>query len=575
MVKRKKKKTAEVKIPAWDKSLSFAHGVRDGKIVVSEFARLAVERQLNDLENGVEGFFFSEEAANRPGRFIELLPHIKGEKANNKENIVLEPWQAFIISSVFGWINDKGHRRFKKVYIELPRKNGKSTLTCGVALYMLIADGEEGAEVYSAARNKDQAKIVFDMAKTMVDKRPGLKKATGVQTYKYAVSVANTSSVFRALSSDTNGNLDGLNVHFACVDEVHAHKDRGTWDALATATSARRKPLLWAITTAGSNREGICYELHTYAIKILKGEVKDDSFFAIIYCADKDDDYFSEDTWRKCNPNYHLFADNDLRDKARAAQEMPSAMANFFTKHLNVWVNSHSPWMNMVAWDECEDKTLNEDDFLRDECVIALDLATRTDILAIIKLYRREIDGVNHYYFFPLFYLPEKTVDTSNNGSYLGWVHEEYLYTTPGAATDLQFVQDISLELAARRRNLLGLVFDPWQAQQMIANITNQGYEAAVHGTSARYMSAPMKELEALVLSGRLHHDGNPIMTWMMGNVVCKYDIRENITPVKEAGHLKIDGPVALIMALGYIMEKSEDNAAFERALTDPIIYNG
>lgn len=514
--------------------------------------RLACERQRRDLARKGWRYRFNIEAAERVCQFIELMPHVKGEKASARELIKLEDWQCFILTTVFGWVDAAGYRRFKTVYTEVPRKNAKSTLSSGVALYMLAADGEAGAEVYSAATTREQARIVFGDARQMVLRSPDMREALGVQASTHSVFQTDTGSSFKALSRDQDGNLDGLNVHCGIVDELHGHKDRGVWDVLLTATGARRQPLLWAITTAGFNRAGICFEQRTYVTKLLERVAEDEAYFGCIWTIDEDDDPFDPASWAKANPNWGVSVmPESIERNARVALQMASAQNNFLTKHLNVWVNADTSWMNMAAWEAAADADLEEAAFEGEDCIVACDLATRTDIAPVMRLYtRRADDGQVHYYAFGRYFLPEEAAEDGRSSHYAGWAREGRMVLTPGQVTDFSYIEDEIRDLA-RRVRVTDAAFDPWQAAQIMQRLQAEGLPVLEYRQTVQNMSAPMKELEALVLSGRFHHDGDPVLAWMVSNVVCHTDAKGNVYPRKEQPQNKIDGVVALIMALG------------------------
>lgn len=445
-------------------------------------------------------------------------------------------------------------------------------MTAPIALYCMSADGEPGADVYSAATTRDQAKIIWQDAKAMVDKSPGLRSALRVETSVHSIYQLSTSSKFLPLSRDQQGNLDGLNVHCGLIDELHAHKTRDVWDVIETATGARSQPLIWAITTAGSNRAGICYEQRSYVIKILSNVHEDETYFGIIYTIDKGDDPFDPKSWEKANPNYGISVSiEDLERKAVKARQMAAALNNFLTKHLNVWVNSDSPWMNMTAWDECYDAEMLEEDFDGMDCMLACDLATKTDIAPKIKIFKKAItqlkqgsdpasnqtETADHYFVFPNFYLPEDAVEDGRNSQYSGWVREGYLKVTPGSVTDFSFIEE-DIKEDASKFHVLNCGFDPWQASYLIQRLQVEKLPVLEYRQTVQNMSMPMKELEALVLQKRIHHNGNPVLAWMMSNVVCHIDAKENVYPRKETPANKIDGAVGLIMVIGMYMSPQD-----------------
>ena len=553
-----------------DRANRYIKGVLDGSIAACKWVKLACQRQVDDLANTTHGFMFDESRANRVVKFSEELPHIKGSQYAGKKLEMMD-WQCFILTTVFGWIDDNGNRRFKTAYIEVPRKNGKSTMSAPVALYLLSADGEPGAEVYSAATTRDQARIVWADAKHMVDRSPGLRSALNVQTSAHSIYIGPSASAFKALSKDNNGNLDGLNIHGAIIDELHGHPNRALWDVIETGTGARSQPLIWAITTAGSNRAGICYEQQGYVRKILDGVHDDPTYFGIIYSIDEGDDPFDPAIWAKANPNYGVsVSPDDLARKALKAQQMAAAQNNFLTKHLNVWVNADTSWMNMQYWDKCADPTLSEDDFAGSDCVVSCDLATKIDVAAKVKLFWKTINNERHYYAFGKYYLPEEAAEDGRNTYYQGWAIENRLVLTPGNVTDFSVIED-DLREDARRFNVVNAGFDPWQASALIQRLQQDGLPVLEYRQTVQNMSEPMKELEALVLQGRFHFDGDPVLTWMISNVVCHTDAKENIYPRKERSENKIDGAVALIAALGMAMVNSDDEASFNDFIMRPI----
>lgn len=529
----------------------YAEQVMAGEILACKWVRLACQRQLNDLQRTDLRWHFDENRASHVCRFIELLPHVEGRQWAGKR-ITLEPWQIFILTTVFGWVNENGFRRFRVAYIEVPRKNAKSTKSAGVGLYCLTADDEDGAQVYSAATTRDQARIVWRTAKAMVERTPGLQQRFGVETSVNSIFVEELNALFQPLSRDQGGNHDGYNLHCAIVDELHAHKQRDLWDVLETAMGAREQPLMWAITTAGFNRAGICYQIRGLAVKYLERSTEvDETFFGIIFTIDDGDDWTDPRSWQKANPNWGVsVSPEDIERKARQAMQMASFTNNFLTKHLNVWVNADTAWMDMQAWERAEDTDLSLDEFAGEECIASLDLASKVDVAANIKLFRRKVDELDHFYVFSRFYLPEEAAEGGANSHYAGWARTDHMTLTPGNMIDFAYIED-DIIVDAGRFDLKEVVYDPFQATYLSTRLMEQGINMVEYRNWVKTMSEPMKMLEALVLAGRLHHDGNPVMTWMMSNVVAHLDAKDNIFPRKEFPEQKIDGPVALIMALG------------------------
>lgn len=553
-------------------ALEYAKKVVAKKIPASKFVIAACKRQLDDVKrwsDPTSTYRFDTQKANRVCKFIQLLPHIKGPKAGQR--ICLEPWQIFLLTTIFGWVKEDGTRRFRRVYIEVPRGNGKSALTSGVALYMLCADNEGGAEVYSFATTRDQAKIVFGDAQQMVRLTPGMKSHYGIDVNAHNIQVKKTASKFEALSAE-GSTLDGLNTHFACIDELHAHKTRAVYDVVETSIGKRAQSLLWVITTAGANRAGICYEVRAFVSKILKKATSDESQFGIIYGLDgEEDDWTSESALKKANPNWGISVMPDVLLPLQAkAMSMPSAANNFKTKHLNEWVNADTAWMDMRAWDACADHSLSEHSFMGEPVWIALDLASKVDIAARVKLFMREIDGQQNYYVFGHYYLPRDTVERNENSQYQGWESLGLLTVTEGAVIDFDVIE-ADLFTDCSNYQVLEIPYDPFQATQLSTRMTAQGAPMVEMRPTVLNFSEPMKQLEALVLQRRLHHNGDPVLTWMMSNVVAHLDNKDNIYPKKERPENKIDGVVALIMALGRAMHGQEEQGDLDGFLGAPI----
>ena len=534
-----------------DAALDYARRVQSGEIPACKWARLSVDRQLDDLarEPGDSWpWVFDADRAERPCDFLELLPHIKGKWARERRLIELDPWQCFILTTVFGWVHrDTGLRRFREVYLEIPRKNAKSTLSSGVALYMLTADGEQGAEVYSAATTRDQARIVFDDAKAMAERTPDMRTYLGVAILQHCITVAYTASKFAPLAAE-GSTLDGLNVHFAVLDELHAHKTRAVYDVIDTARGAREQSLLWNITTAGTDRGGICYERRTHLTKVLERVIDDHSTFGIIYSIDETDDPFVEASWAKANPNWGVSVlRDDMEAASRKAAAMPSAMNNFLTKRLNVWVNGESPWMDMRAWERCADKTLQLSDFAGEACWIGLDLAQKKDFAALCLVFQRE----GMWTVFTRLYLNELAVQESGNAHLSGWARSGHVQVTDGDITDFDVVAE-DLRSYCRQFDVQEIAFDPALSMYFAGKLIEEGLPLVEITQRAMFFTPALIQVENMVLEKKLKFDGNPVMTWMVSNLVVKVSkFNELRSPTKERPENKIDGPMAMLMALG------------------------
>lgn len=530
----------------FERAVRYAQRVIAGEIVACKLTRLACERFLKDLARTDWQWRFDEALATRACTFIEHLPHIKGQWARQRLKITLEDWQVFIVCNLFGWVDkDTGLRRFITCYLEVARKNAKSTLAAGIALYMLAADGEPGAEVYSAATTGDQARIVFDVARQMVLREADFIRG-GIDPQRHGLYMPEDARKFEPLNAE-GSTLDGLNPHCTIIDELHAHKRRDVYDVLDTARGARDQSLLASITTAGSDRAGICYEQRTYVVKVLEGVFSDERYFGVIYTLDDQDDWTDPDVWPKANPNYGVSVlVEDFERSAREAMNKPSAQNNFLTKRLNVWVNADSAWMDMRAWDRCHNPALKLDDFEGQDCIAAFDLASKVDIAARVLLFKRG----KKYAAFGRYYLPEQAVDDGRNSQYSGWSRLGRLTVTDGNVVDYDRIETDLKEDAGRFR-LTEVPYDPFQAMQFSQRMLAEGLPMVEMRATVLNFSEPMKELEKLVLEGNFEHDGDPVLTWMVSNVVCHRDAKDNIYPRKEREENKIDGVVALIMALG------------------------
>ena len=551
------------------KALRYIDDVLSGRVAACKYVRQACARQRADLERYKDHpvFYFSEAHAGRACRFAELLPHVKGPKATNTELLILEDWQAFIFTTVFGWRRlDTGGRRFRRAYLEVPRGNGKSYMSSAIALYGLCADGEAGPEVYAAATVQSQAEIVWGVAKAMLRNAPALAKRLGTKVGKKIIQHPKSNGTFQPMTRDANAN-EGQNVHVAIVDELHAHKDRALYDVIETACQKRHSSLLSVITTAGDDTAGICYEVRTFCAKVLAGETTDDAQFGIIYTVDEGEESEAlnrPELWAKANPNWNVSVEPEsFASLARKALEVPSARANFLRKHLNIWQRGDETWMDMGAWDRCTDTSLKVGQFAEEPCAIGLDLATKTDIACEAKLFWRDRDElvgdatkkVRHYYLFLESFLPEAAARASRNSQYSGWVADGHIRTTPGDVLDFDAVRRQVL-LDAREHDVRAVGFDPWNATQLGSELVAEGVPMVELIPNTKNLSGPMKEFAALVLQGRIHHDGNPVLAWMLTNVVCHASgpLGEHVFPRKERPELKIDGVVAALLALNRAM---------------------
>jgi phage terminase large subunit-like protein len=536
-------------------AFQYARDVIAGLIPAGRMVRLACERHERDLEKIGKGdwpYTFDFAKAERVCRVLQLFREIKGPRA--RQRLVLMPWQRFIIASTFGWVNrETGTRRFRYALCYVPRGNGKTTLAAPLALYMLALDGEGGAEVYAAAVTRQQARLVFDTAQRMAERAPEFRRRYGVMVAAHAIVQEENAATFRPLSRDATS-LDGLNVHFAVLDELAQHKNGEVFDVLQTATGKRTQPLMLGITTAASNQSSVGYEQWQYATRLLEQKIDDEQFFAVIYTIDKTDDWRDKKSWIKANPNWGVSVMPDaIANLCLQAQQSAARQNAFKQKHLNIWTSTSVLWMNMQVWDACADATLDIGDFAGEECIIGLDLATKVDLAAKVKLFRRTIDGVQHYYLFPEFFLPDAAI--AKNDAYGGWVADGHITVSPGEVNDLEMIQSTVIDDNQTYR-VVDVAYDPWQARMMASNLENADVSVIEYRPLVQNFSPPMKEIEALALERRLHHTGNPVLAWNVGCVMVQEDFKGNIFPRKDRADplVKIDGLIATLMALGRLM---------------------
>jgi phage terminase large subunit-like protein len=539
--------------------------VLSGVRVVGKLVRLAVERHQRDLQDGpARGLTFDPIAAARAIKFYAFLRHSKGEWAGKP--LELNDWQCFILWVLFGWRRADGMRRFRTAYVEVPRKNGKSTFASGVGLELLVADGEPGAEVYTAATKRDQARIVHGEAVRMVKSSPELKRIVGI--FKDNLHVQTTNSKFEPLGADSD-TMDGLNVSGGIIDEFHAHKKRDVYDLLDTATGARRQPLLFIITTAGSDEQSVCFELHDHGIKVLedggKGQYPDDTLFVFIASIDEGDDPFDPKVWEKANPNYGVSVKpDDLERKAERARQIPSARNAFLRLHLNVWTQTATAWLDIEKWDACQ-QDFRPEEWAGAEVFGGLDLASKLDITAFVLLLKK--DG--KYCVVCRFWIPKDTAakrEKRDRIPYKQWIDDGLIKATEGSVTDYDVVEAEIADLC-RKWRIGKLGFDPHNATQLSIHLQDRyGIEMLEFGQGTAHMNEPCREMEKLIEAKEIVHDGNAVLRWMIGNVSVKTnDITNEIKPAKpdDKSNKKIDGVVALLMALGVATTEPDNRSIY------------
>lgn len=481
--------------------------------------------------------------------FETVLCHSKGRWAGVPFR--LAPWQRDdIIRPLFGTLRPDGLRQYRTAYIEVGRKNGKSTLAAGIALYLLLADGEEGAEIYGAAVDRDQASLVFNQAAEMVRRSPHLSKVCKVIDSQKRIVVPSTGSVYRAIPADHAG-AHGLNSHAVIFDEVHAQPSRDLWDVLTTSTAARDQPLVFAITTAGYDRTSICWELHEYARRVGSGTITDPTFFGRLWALDENDDWTDESLWAKANPGLDDFRSREeLRTAVEQARERPAMENTVRRLYFSQWTQAEVRWFKHGAWDACAGVGHTFAEFKGRKCYGGVDLSSTSDFSALAWVFPEE-DG-DGYDVLCRFWLPEETVKgkrTAMSDQLQSWSRAGYLELTPGDVIDYAFIKK-RIEEDCALFDVQQIGFDPWHATQLSVELSEEGVAMVPVRQGFRTMSAPSKLLETLVANRSLRHGGNPVLRWMADNVVVEMDPYEAIKPSKRKSTERIDGIAALVTAL-------------------------
>jgi phage terminase large subunit-like protein len=487
--------------------------------------------------------------------FIEQLPHVKGHfaaRVGASRLIKLEPWQKFVIANLFGWVRKaNGLRRFTVAYIEVPRKNGKSVLAAGIGLYMLCADGEIGAEVYCGACSLSQAGEVFSPAVKMVEATPKLRRAYGLRVKAKSITKIRDGSKFEPVIGKPG---DGASPSCAIVDEFHEHDSAALYDTMVTGMGARQQPLMLVITTAGENLFSPCYDMHKDAVRVLLEGWEWPELFAVVYGLDPEDDWTDPAILIKANPNYGVSVGPDF---VKASQTLATKKTNkqnaFKTKHLNVWCYAKNAYFNTLNWQKCHDPALNLEDFIGQSCYVCLDLAKKRDLSGKVILFKKLIGGEVHYYVFTRFYLPEALIHEQESDTlktlYSTWLNEGHLITCPGNEMDFGMIRDDILD-DSHHFYIDEVPHDPHGAIHISHELANYGLVPVMMNQHGNTYTLPINELEAAIDAGRIHHDGNPVMAWCIGNVIVHEYRNQNKMPDKPDDDSKIDGAVALLMGL-------------------------
>lgn len=492
---------------------------------------------------------YDEAKANRAVMFIENLCHTKGKWAGKR--FWLFPWQEQIVRDIFGIVKEDGNRQFRTAYVEIGKKNGKSELAAAIALYLLFADNEPSAEVYGAAADRQQASIVFDVANQMVKMSPALMKRSKIMAAGKRIVNYSNAGFYQVLSAEV-GTKHGLNVSGLVLDEVHAQPNRKLYDVLTKGSGdAREQPLFFLITTAGTNRESICYELHSKALDILEGRKIDYTFYPVVYGLTDEDDWHDEANWYKANPSLgHTIKIERVREAYREAMDNPAEENVFKQLRLNMWVSSLTRFIPENIYN-LGNEPINMEDLKGRDCYGGLDLSSTGDITAFVLMFPPR-DENEKYVMLPFFWIPEDTIPLRVHRAsvpYDVWHQQGYLLATEGNVIHYGFIEKFIEELG-KQYHILEIAFDRWGATQMVQDLEGMDFTVVPFGQGFKDMSPPTKEFYKLLMEGKIIHGGNPIMSWMAGNVVVERDPAENIKPTKAKSPEKIDGIVAAIMAL-------------------------
>ncbi|HEM3163695.1 terminase large subunit [Streptococcus suis] len=504
---------------------------------------------------------YDKAKADRAVTFINNLSHTKGKWAGKRFDLL--PWQEQIVRDLFGIVKEDGNRQFLTAYIEIPKKNGKSELAAAIALYLLYADNEASAEVYGAACDRNQASIVFDVAKQMVQmSRPLEKRSKIMGATKRIVNYSN-AGFYQVLSAET-GTKHGLNVSGLVFDEIHAQPNRHLYDVLTKGSGdAREQPLFFIITTAGTDRNSICYELHTKALDILNGRKKDTSFYPVVYGLSDEDDWNDEANWRRANPSLgHTIGIDRVREAYQQALDNPAEENVFKQLRLNMWTSSSVAWIPEHVYAKGNDP-IQYESLKGRSCYAGLDLSSTSDITAFVLVFPPRFEEEN-YIVLPYFWLPEDTLELRcrrDHVLYDVWERQGYIKTTEGNVVHYGFIEKF-IEDLSEIYHIKEIAYDRWNATQMVQNLEGMGLTMVPFGQGYKDMSPPSKELYKLMMEGKIQHGGHPVLKWMGQNVVMRQDPAGNIKPDKEKSVEKIDGIVALIMGLDRCIRHQTDEGS-------------
>lgn len=506
---------------------------------------------------------YDQKKADRAVKFIEMLPHTKGEWEGKP--FWLLPWQEQIVRDIFGIVKEDGYRQFRTAYIEIPKKQGKSELAAAIALYLLYADNEPSAEVFSAASDRQQASIVFDVAKRMVEMTPALNRRSKIMTATKRVVNFSNAGYYQVVSADVGGK-HGYSISGLVFDELHTQPNRKLWDVLTKGSGdARRQPLHLAITTAGTDRNSICFELHTRALDLISGRAKDPSFYPVVYSLPIDADWEDEENWKKVNPSLGYTVPMErMREAYLEAKGNPAEESIFKTLRLCIWCGSTVQWIPDHIYD-MGNQPIDMKSLEGRECYGGLDLSSSGDITAFVLMFPPRTED-EKYIMLPFFWVPEDTIPQRVQRSgipYDNWVAQGYMMATPGNVIDYQYIQN-TIEELSHKYHILEIAFDRWGSNMLVERLTELGLTVVPFGQGYKDMSPPSREFYEQLMKGNMIHGGNPIMKWMCGNVVIEKDPAGNIKPTKAKSKDKIDGVVAAIMALDRCIRHEQTESVYD-----------
>jgi phage terminase large subunit-like protein len=519
----------------------FIHDVQTNPNKHNKFVKLSVGRHLKDLKS--KRWYFDESKADRIISIVKMLRHTSGSFGG--KHFDLQPFQAFVLAMLFGWTDpNTGYRRFKKAYIEMARKGGKSELAAAIEIIGAFFDGEHAAQVYTVANTRDQAGYVYNAAREMCKRlsKDSAKFGKNCRILQYKIQETNTNGYITRLTADAGTN-DGANPHVAVVDEYHSAKDDAMLKVVETGMGGRTQPLLTIITTAGFNKNGPCYAFRKVMTDMLEGKVENDNLFGIIWTLDEGDDYNDQTTWIKANPNLgNTPRIEQMQSLYQAAiTEGSSALVEFMTKNLNQWVDAAKVWIKDEDWMSVASKVQDEG-----RCIIGLDLSSRTDLTAVTYFFPDSESFIIHYY---------APLDKVRGGrrpdgvDYVEWAKDGYLTATPGNVIDYEYIINDVLN-ACRKYNVELIGYDPYNADLIIPKFQAEGITCGAVRQGFLTLSPATKRLETMVLSGAITHNGDPVTRWMVGNVEIEMDAAGNIKPSKSKSQNKIDGIASLVTAI-------------------------